>query len=164
MIPPLGPVKMPAPLATSSLAAIPAEITTMSTLRLEPSANSMVSTVSSPVKHDVFFEVWTVISIASILLLSNSPPLASNCRAISIGANSTTCVFIPRSLTAFAASKPNSPPPITAAAPLPPSFEAKDIMLSRSSIVRYTNIPCLLTPSILGTKGEDPVAKTNLSY
>src|ERR1700686_3601468 len=45
--------------------------------------------------------------------LSMLPPPSSICTAMSRGANSTTCVSSPRSLSALAASRPRRPPPMT---------------------------------------------------
>ena len=50
---------------------------------------------------------------ASIFLRSTRPPASSSCTAIRRGANSTTCVSSPRSVSAFAASRPSRPPPMT---------------------------------------------------
>ncbi|MNR28669.1 hypothetical protein D3C85_1460040 [compost metagenome] len=86
----------------------------------------------------------------------------SNCLGIKRGANSTTCGLRPKSRTAFAASRPNKPPPKTAAsvAPFCFIFFAYPIIASKSSIVLYTKTPSFSTPSIGGTNAEDPVART----
>ena len=61
--------------------------------------------------------------------------LSSTCTAIRRGANSTTCVCRPMSRSAFAHSRPSSPPPTTV-----PVFERAphSRIASRSSMVRYT--------------------------
>ena len=64
------------------------------------------------------------------------------------------------SIMAFAASRPNNPPPITAPVF---AFFTYAFIASRSSKVRYTNTPVFSTPGNGGTNAEDPVATTKIS-
>mmetsp|Transcript_56548 Transcript_56548/g.137276 ORF Transcript_56548/g.137276 Transcript_56548/m.137276 type:complete len:244 (+) Transcript_56548:2795-3526(+) len=80
-----------------------------------------------------------------------------------MSANSMMWDLRPISCAALAASRPRSPPPITAALSTLFSLAYANIP-SRSSMVRYTKTPGRCFPGIGGTKGNDPVAKTHASY
>ncbi|VWC02957.1 hypothetical protein BSE24067_04969 [Burkholderia seminalis] len=161
-MPPRGPVSSPHARASSSRARMPAENTIMSASRCVPSANAIRCAPSSPSTiSSVFLPVCTVTPSASIFARSIRPPPSSTCTAISRGANSTTWVSSPMSRSAFAHSRPSSPPPITT-----PRFACAPhaCIASRSSIVRYTKQPARSRPGTGGTNGREPVASTSLSY
>jgi hypothetical protein len=82
--------------------------------------------------------VWTVTSSAVIIRRSIEPPPSSTCSGISRGAISTTCGDRPMSRSAFAASSPSRPPPMTTAErrPRPGLSTAAARIASRSSMVR----------------------------
>src|SRR5437667_282125 len=119
--------------ASSSRGRMPAETTTMSTTRSSPAAKRRPVTASVPRIACVCIPVWTCTPSAAIFRRSTSPPAASTWRGMSRGANSTTCTSRPRSWTAFAASRPRSPPPMTAARRAR-ALQAR--IASKSSIVR----------------------------
>ena len=113
-IPPLSAIASSQSRANLSLGLIPVENTIKSTSNELPSANCITLPSDVSIISRVFLLVCTLTPISSILRRNCSPPNASSCSAISTGANSITCVSIPKFLTAPAASSPNNPPPTTA--------------------------------------------------
>ena len=69
-----------------------------------------------------------------------------------------TSTSIPKFNSPLAASRPNKPPPITAAFL---KFLEYSIIFSQSSIFRKAVTPFLSAPGIGRIKGTDPVAKIN---
>ncbi|MNR04487.1 hypothetical protein D3C85_1204520 [compost metagenome] len=115
IIPPLAPTSIPQAFANSSLGLMPAEITSISTSNCVSSLNCIAAIFSSPIIFVVFLLRCILRPSSANLDFSISLPAVSICLGINRGANSMICVSaIPRSIKAFAASKPNNPPPITA--------------------------------------------------
>ncbi len=135
MMPPRCPTARPQSRASWSRGLTPAEKTTRSVARDEPSESDMPFTEpSSPaVTSWVPTPVWTVRPMFSMVRSSAAPPPSSTWTGISRGANSTTCVSRPSPFSAPAASRPSRPPPTTA--PVVAVFAYSSIA-SRSSIVR----------------------------
>ena len=161
-MPPRGPTASRHCRASSSRGRIPAEKTTMSASRCDPSANTMRWRARAPsVICCVLRPVCTCTPRRSIWACSTRPPPSSTCTAIRRGANSTTWVSRPMSRRALAHSSPSRPPPITTPER---ALAPAACMASRSSMVRYTKQCGRSRPGTWGTKGLEPVASTSLSY
>ena len=127
------PASSPAARASASRGRMPAEKTTRSRSSGSASRRASPVTRSSPRIRSVTAPVCTVSPSPSTCRASVAPPASSTCTAISRGAISTTCVSRPRPRRALAASRPSSPPPITAPVRAPC---AASRIASRSSMVR----------------------------
>ncbi len=133
-MPPRGPVARPALRPRSSRGRMPAEKTIMSTGRSRPSANPSARTTPSSATTDcVWAPTWILTPRASTRRRRAAPPRSSTWTGMSRGAISTTCVSRPSRRSAWAASSPSRPPPMTA-----PTFDrlAHASICIRSSIVR----------------------------
>ncbi|MNI48487.1 hypothetical protein D3C73_1030530 [compost metagenome] len=133
-IPPRGPTSIPQAFASSSRGLIPADITSMSASNTVSSVNFNAVILPSPSILEVFLFKWICKPRSVNFDFSISLPAASICLGIRRGANSMILVLsIPKSISAFAASKPSKPPPITEAVF---AFFAYSLIRSRSSRVR----------------------------
>ena len=160
--PPRSATSSPAARASASRGRMPAEKTTTCASTGSSSLSaSPVTRPSSPSTSWVIAPVWMVSPSRSMWRLRVAPPPSSTCTAIRRGAISTTWVFRPSWARALAASRPSSPPPITAPTVAP---AAASRIASRSSIVRYTKQPSRSCPGTGGTNGAAPVASTSSSY
>mmetsp|Transcript_48028 Transcript_48028/g.112181 ORF Transcript_48028/g.112181 Transcript_48028/m.112181 type:complete len:279 (+) Transcript_48028:272-1108(+) len=166
LMPPRGPISKPHCRANSSLGLTPQDTTTRSTssFTLRPSSsNSSASTPSLPKDTSCnFTRVCTSTPSASTLNLRSSPATLSSCATISCGATSRTCARKPKSTSALAASRPNKPPPTTAAHLLDLALSSSALT---SSMVRYVKTPGTATSKFRtgGTKGALPVVSTSSS-
>mmetsp|Transcript_13311 Transcript_13311/g.24489 ORF Transcript_13311/g.24489 Transcript_13311/m.24489 type:complete len:208 (+) Transcript_13311:396-1019(+) len=119
LMPPRWPISRPHCRASSSRGLMPHDTTTKSTSSLDLCPSSSSATASTPSQpHDTSSNLTSVCTStprASTFSLSRSPATRSTCATMSCGATSSTCVRKPKFTRAFAASKPNKPPPITAA-------------------------------------------------
>ncbi len=114
-MPPRSPTARPAARASSSRGRMPAENTIRSVSSSLPSAKRMRCACARAVDDldACSCRCGYPRPARAMRARSTRPPTSSICTAISRGANSTTWVSSPRSLSALAASSPSRPPPMT---------------------------------------------------
>ena len=159
-MPPRSPSVRPQARPKPSHGRMPAEKTMMSVDCEVPSAKCISRPPAPASIRWVALLVRTATPSASTCCFRCLLPSSSSCTPMSPGANSTTEVCRPRFCNALAHSKPNKPPPTTTPRDL--SWAAV-LIASRSSNVRYTKHSGRSLPSIGGTNGYEPVAKTRVS-
>mmetsp|Transcript_42368 Transcript_42368/g.87115 ORF Transcript_42368/g.87115 Transcript_42368/m.87115 type:complete len:210 (+) Transcript_42368:331-960(+) len=184
LTPPRPPSSRPQPRASSSRGRTPQETTTMSTSKMmgsvSPLGMNFKPLTLPPSSRTASWILAPLCTWMPRLLIfpSNALPASwLSCVGMRYGAISTTWLSISRSYTAFAASRPKRPPPITAARL---DFFAAAMSASRSSIVLYTKTPSgrdagssghwgfffsgKTKPGVGGTKQKLPVQSTRMSY
>ena len=140
---------------------VPTEITTMSQSIAPPSEKARPVARPSPSTSLVSAARWNLSPASSSLSLSMRPAVASSCRFIRVGWSCITVTSSPSFCSPTAASRPRSPPPITAALL---DTKALAVIFAQSSIVLKTKTPSLSAPGTGITTGREPVANMRVSY